>query len=511
MSPRVPMADGWLPDWLHQRARMCPDRLALIAGDGSDRWTFSSLDSHVTQTVNYLVALGLGADDRVALLMSNSRTFVTLVHALSRLGAVLVPLNTRLAPAEIGWQLRDVGARWLIHDQVNDLAARTAARDAGRPALQLLLVNENSLASLPTQASTPGSVRFRLDAPHSILYTSGTTGHPKGAVLTYGNHWWSAIGSALNLGLSPDDRWLACLPLFHVGGLAILLRSVIYGNTAILHESFDPNAVNKTIDEEQVTVISVVSVMLRRMLEARGDRPYPGSLRCVLLGGGPASPELLEACVRHGVPVVQTYGLTEAASQVATLSPADARRKSGSAGLALLPTEVSVARDNVDALAGEIGEIVVRGPTITSGYVDNPEATAQALRDGWLHTGDLGYLDEEGFLYVLDRRDDLIISGGENVYPAEVEAVLLSHPAVDEAGVTGLPDQRWGQVPAAFIKVSQGLALTEGELEAYCAARLARYKVPAYFRFVESLPRNAAGKLLRRELRELDSRPGATE
>ena len=505
------MADDWLPDWLDQRARVYPERLALIAGDGAERWTFSSLDTQVSKTANYLASLGVGADDRVALLMRNGRTFVGLVHAVSRLGAVLVPLNTRLAPAEIGWQLRDVRAGWLLHDQANAMAATTAAREAGRPAAQLVLVDDNSAASRPAQAPPAKSARFRLDAPHSILYTSGTTGHPKGVVLTYGNHWWSAVGSALNLGLSPDDRWLACLPLFHAGGLAILLRSVIYGHTAILHESFDPMAVNQAIDEEQVTIISVVGVMLRRMLEARGDRPYPASLRCVLLGGGPAAPELLEACARQGVPVVQTYGLTEAASQVATLSPAEARRKSGSAGMALLPTEVSVVRDNVEARAGEIGEIVVRGPTITSGYVNNPAATAQALRDGWLHTGDLGYLDEEGFLYVLDRRDDLIISGGENVYPAEIEAVLLSHPVVEEAGVTGLPDQRWGQVPAAYIKVRDGLALKEDELAAYCAARLARYKVPARFRFVESLPRNAAGKLLRRELRALDSGPSATE
>ena len=505
------MADTWLPDWLQQRARLSPDRLALIAGDGTDRWTFGALDQHVMMTANYLVDLGVGADDRVALLMSNSRTFVALVHALGRLGAVLVPLNTRLTPTEIGWQLRAVRARWLLHDQVNARAAATAARDAGRPELRRVLADEHSPGPLPTQPSLPGSIRFRLDAPHSILYTSGTTGHPKGVVLTYGNHWWSAVGSALNLGLSPDDRWLACLPLFHVGGLAILLRSVIYGNTTILHETFDPKAVNQAIDEEQVTIISVVSVMLRRMLEARGSRPYPASLRCVLLGGGPAPQELLEDCARHGVPVVQTYGLTEAASQVATLSPEEARRKLGSAGKALLPTEVGVVREGVAALAGEVGEIIVRGPTITPGYVDQPEATAQALQGGWLHTGDLGYLDEEGYLYVLDRRDDLIISGGENVYPAEVETVVRSHPAVEEVGVTGLPDERWGQVPVAFVKVRQGHTLTEIELEAYCAARLAGYKVPARFHFVEALPRNAAGKLLRRKLWESISGPGATE
>lgn len=503
------MANDWLPDWLHQRARLGPERLALIAGDGTDRWTFGALDGHATMLARQWVAAGVLAGDRVALLLRNGRQFVTQVHALSRLGAVLVPLNTRLTASEIGWQLADVGARWLVYDQSNALAATAAAREL--PQLHPVLIDDDPLRVPLNQASPPISNQFHLDSPHCILYTSGTTGRPKGAVLTYGNHWWSAMGSALNLGLSPDDRWLACLPLFHVGGLAILLRSVIYGNTVIVHEAFDPIAVNQTIDEEQVTIISVVSVMLRRMLGARGSRPYPASLRCVLLGGGPAPRELLEDCARHGVPVVQTYGLTEAASQVATLAPGDALRKLGSAGKPLFPTEVGIVQDGVEAAAGEVGEIVVRSPTVTPGYVDRPEATAQALRAGWLHTGDLGYLDDEGYLYVLDRRDDLVISGGENVYPAEVEGVLLSHPAVEDAGVAGIPDKRWGQVPVAFVKVRSGLAVTEAELETYCGERLARYKVPTQFRWVEFLPRNAAGKLLRRKLLGAFSGPGATE
>jgi O-succinylbenzoic acid--CoA ligase len=324
-----------------------------------------------------------------------------------------------------------------------------------------------------------------LDALHSIVYTSGTTGRPKGALLTYGNHWWSAVGSALNLGLLPEDRWLALLPLFHVGGLSVLIRSVVYGIPAIVLDRFDEAAVNRAIDEERATIVSVVAAMLRRMLAERGDRPYPPWLRCVLLGGGPAPRPLLEECARRGVPVVQTYGLTEAASQVATLTPEDTLRKLGSAGKPLMPTELRIDR----------GEILVRGPTIGPGYWNR----RTEREDGWLRTGDLGWLDGEGYLYVLDRRADLIVSGGENVYPAEVEAVLLAHPLVEEAAVVGRADARWGAVPIAFVR-TRGAVSAEA-LRAFCRERLAGYKVPSEIRFVEALPRNAAGKLLRRELR----------
>ena len=330
----------------------------------------------------------------------------------------------------------------------------------------------------------PNVETIDLDAIHSIVYTSGTTGRPKGALLTFGNHWWSAVGSALNLGLLPEDRWLAPLPLFHVGGLSILVRSVVYGIPAIVLERFDAAAVNRAIDDERATIVSVVAAMLQRMLAERGDRPYPPWLRCVLLGGGPAPRPLLEECAGRGLPVVQTYGLTEAASQVATLAPEDALRKLGSAGKPLMPTELRI----------DGGEILVRGPTVSPGYWNH----RTEREDGWLRTGDLGRLDDEGYLYVLDRREDLIVSGGENVYPAEVEAVLLAHPLVEEAAVVGRADQRWGAVPIAFVR-ARGEVSSE-ELLSFCRARLAGYKVPGAIRLVDALPRNAAGKLLRREL-----------
>jgi O-succinylbenzoic acid--CoA ligase len=408
---------------------------------------------------------------------------------VARAGGVLVPLNTRLAAPELARQVADCEARLLVYDDATRALGAAAAGGAAP-----VHSGEVPADGPPVAVAPPAG----LDRLHSILYTSGTTGTPKGAMLTFGNHLWSAIGSALNLGLRGDDRLLACLPLFHVGGLAVLLRSVIYGQPAVVHESFDPQRVNGAIDAG-VTVVSVVANMLARMLEARAGKPFPATLRAVLLGGGPAPRPLLEACAARGVPVAQTYGLTEAASQVATLLPSDALRKLGSAGKPLFPTEVQIEVAGRRAAPGEPGEILVRGATVSPGYWGRPGEAP--LRDGWLRTGDVGTVDEEGFLYVLDRRDDLIISGGENVYPAEVEDALLGHPAVAEAGVYGIPDPRWGHVPAARVVLRAGAAATAEELIAYCRERLARYKVPSRVEFVSALPRTVAGKLQRRLLR----------
>lgn len=485
-----------LHDWLSRRAETHPAHPALLAEEAT--WTFAELAERVMGAAGVLAALGVGAGDRVALLARNGPAFVATVHALGRLGAVLVPLNARLTADELAWQLSDCGASLLLHDAAHAVAAEQAGAglpDARRHEL-------GPLGPVGPTITPPQHAGIALDAIQSIIYTSGTTGRPKGALLTWGNHWWSAVGSALQLGHDPRDRWLAPLPFFHVGGLAILMRSVIYGIPVIVHDRFDPARANQAIDEEGATIVSVVATMLQRMLDARGDRPYPATFRCMLLGGGPAPRPLLERCAQLGVPVSQTYGLTEASSQVATLPPHDALRKLGSAGMPLLPTEVRIEQDDTPVAPGEVGEIVVRGPSLTPGYLDRPDATARAWRGGWFHTGDLGKLDDEGYLYVLDRRDDLIVSGGENVYPAEVEAILLAHPAVADVGVVGVPHPDWGQVPVAVVQRRADMPVTTEELIAHCAAHLARYKVPAAIHWQETLPRNAAGKLLRRVLRE---------
>ncbi len=490
-----------MPDWLAHRASVTPDRLALTCNDR--RWSYAELDAEVERTARRLATLGIGEGNLVATLLRNSEHVPFMVHAMSRLGSTLVPLNIRLRPDEIAWQLADCGTALVIVDQQTARLALDACRRAGR-AIQVVSVDAgiDGVASLQeiAEASVPLREWVDPETVHSIVYTSGTTGRPKGAMLTYANHWWSAIGSALNLGVRQDDRWLICMPLFHVGGMAILLRSVIYGISALIHPAFDEEAVNRAIDDDGVTIVSVVATMLQRMLAAHGARPYAPAFRCALLGGGPAPRPLLEDCAARGIPVVQTYGLTETASQVATLAPEEALTRLGSAGKALYPNELRIG--NGDVPPGEPGEIQVRGPVVTAGYAGRPEETAQTLRDGWLHTGDLGYLDADGYLFVLDRRTDLIVTGGENVYPAEVEAVLLAHPAVIEAGVIGIPDVEWGQAVVASVHLASGSGVDESGLLDFCRERLAGYKVPRTVRFSDALPRNAAGKLLRRTLRD---------
>lgn len=484
--------------WLLKRASLTPERLAVIA-DGK-ALTFRKLNEKAQRMAKSLLSVGVRPGDRVALLAPNGINTLTFIHALQFAGAILVPLNARLTGPELIWQLNDAEASLLVYDPRERRTAQTIV--SRFPHLEVLVLD--ALASRAVQ-QVRGELQetVRMDAVHSIMYTSGTTGHPKGVMLTYGNYWWSAVGSALNLGLHTDDRWLMSVPLFHVSGLSIAMRSVIYGITTVVCESFDPEAVNDAITTEKVTIVSVVSTMLARMVEALGRETYPPTLRCVLLGGGPAPKQLLEESRERRIPVFQTYGLTETASQVATLSPEYMVSKKESAGKPLFPAELRIVKDEVVLSRGEVGEIAVKGPNVTKGYWKRDEVTKKAIRNGWFHTGDIGYLDEDGFLYVLDRRSDLIISGGENVYPAEIESVLLSHPDVVEAGVAGKVDERWGQVPVAFVKLVPGREVREEDLKQYCRKQLARYKIPVNIYQVSALPRNSAGKLIRRKLLDL--------
>lgn len=490
-----------LPDWLTKRLDITPEKIAieLKEGDNLQPYTWRELASLVAQTVDNLTRQGVQAGDRVALLMGNGLPFLLAIHALIQLRAIAVPLNSRLTATELVWQLQDVGATLLLTDNTYASLASTTTNTTPVPTLNLSDLGY-AISPFSFLLSPPP---LSLDNTHTILYTSGTTGKPKGVILTYGNHWWSAMGSALNLGMREDDKWLLVLPLFHVGGLSMLFKNVIYGNTIQIHERFEVGAVNHALEHDGITHISLVATMLQRLLDERGDRPYPATLRTVLLGGAPCPQPLLEQCARLGIPVVQTYGMTETASQSVTLSPQEALRKLGSAGKPLFPTELRIENEGQPVGVGAIGEILLRGPNVTPGYDHRPDATAQAIQAGWLHTGDLGYLDDEGYLYVVNRRTDLIISGGENIYPAEIEAVLLTHPLVVEAVVVGIPDEQWGQVVGAAVVLQPESTIDETALLTFTGERLAKFKVPRHLKIVSDLPRNAAGKVLRNEVQQV--------
>ena len=439
-----------LDNWLAQRSQSCPDRVALVA-DGAEV-TYAELEAESTWVARRLAAQGVRRDSTVALTMHPGREEVVLVHALMKLGAVLLPLGPKMTAEE-----------------------RATIVAMEEPALDLSDPGELT----QTEADLPLLGEHDMGDVVCRLLTSGSTGRPHPVGLTYGNFLWSAVGSGFNIGVQPEDRWLCCMPLSHVAGLGIVMRSAIYGTTAVIHDGFDVDRVAAALAEDRISVISVVATMLTRLLEAGADLSGP---RAVLVGGGPVPEEPLEEAIGRGATVVQTYGLTEACSQVTTLAPGEAQRKLGSAGRPLLTTHLRI----------QDGEILVQGPTVAPGHAD---------ADGWLHTGDLGRIDEEGFLYVEDRIDDMIVSGGENIVPAEVEKVLLRHPEVADAAVVGREDPEWQQAVTAIVVLEDGSEVTPDELRRHCAESLAGFKVPKRVELAAALPRTPSGKLMRRALR----------
>lgn len=489
------MQGEFMPNFLKKRAFLTPDRTALYFNE--ETITFKELYDRSVKTAGQLQKIGLAKGHFAGVLLTNHLDTVIILCAFQLSGVRAVILNNRLSPAELVWQLKDSGAKFLITEM-----AFTQVLDNMELQIPIMTKEELFLSH-----SAEPVIQKEVDMAEicTVMYTSGTTGKPKGVMQTYGNHWWSAIGSALNLGLTDQDCWLCSVPLFHISGFSILIRSLIYGMPIVLHEHFDAEKTITDIRGKKVTIMSVVGTTLKRMIDALGDGRLPEYVRCMLLGGGPAPLALLQACVEKEIPVFQSFGMTETSSQIVTLAPEDSLIKLGSAGKPLFPSQIKIeAEDGTRAEANEAGEIVVKGPNVTNGYLNRPDATKEKMKNGWFYTGDIGYLDKDGFLYVLDRRSDIIISGGENIYPAEIEAVLLAHPGVEDAGVTGIEDPVWGKVPVAFIvKKHEYPDFTQGEMERFCLEKLAKYKVPKQFYFVKALPRNAAKKLMRRHLLEL--------
>ena len=438
-----------LDNWLEQRARTCPERIALVSeGTGI---SFAELEEEAQHAARRLVAHGVRRDTTAAVTMGGGRRQVVLIHALMKTGAVLLPLSPKLSESERSEAIRVSGATVDLDDP-----SRLTQTEADMP-----LLGEHDMEDI-----------------HCRILTSGSTGTPQSVDLTYGNHLFSAMGSAFNIGVEPADRWLCALPTSHISGLSIAMRSVIYGTTMILQDGFETAEVARGIEEDGATVISLVSTMLIRLLEDGVDLSKP---RAILVGGGPVPTDVLGQALSRGASVIQTYGLTETCSQVTTLEVAEASRKVGSVGRPLLTSHLRIHE----------GEILVQGPTVSSGALD---------ADGWLHTGDVGRIDEEGFLYVEGRTDEMIITGGENVTPVEVEETLMRHPAVLDAAVVGRSDPEWQTAVTAVLVLREGASASAEEIRRFCLETLAGYKVPKRVEFVESLPRTPSGKIRRSDL-----------
>jgi fatty-acyl-CoA synthase len=492
-----PPAGAGLAQLIERRAALSPADIAItfegapINGDTLWRATLAM--------AGRLHGIGIAPGDRVAHLGTNNPAFLVLLLACARLGAMLVPLNWRLAVPEHDYMLDNAGAALLIHDAA--FAEHVAALAASRPSCRML--DLDALAALPRDDATESV--GGADSPVLIVYTSGTTGRPKGAVLTQGALIWNALNATLMHTLTAADHVLTTLPLFHVGGLNIqTLPVLLAGGRVTLHRRFDPAATLAAIagDRPSLTVL-VPAQMAALIAHPAWTTTDLSSLRMVATGSMIVPVPLIEAFHARGVPVVQVYGSTETAPIAIYLTREDHARKIGSCGR---PGPHCVARivgrDGADVAQGERGEILLRGANLMREYWRNPAATEIAFAGGWFHTGDIGHQDEDGYFFVDERKNDLIISGGENIYPAELEAILAEEERIAEAVVVGRPDARWGEVPVAYVVLRPGAAITTDEILARFAGRLARFKHPHAVIVTDALPKNALGKVLRYQLRE---------
>ena len=474
-------------DWLSHRVVSSPDDDALVRAEDGEAWSYTDLDRLVAETAGRLVAHGLGEGDRIGVLTPPYVGTVGLVHATMRIGATLVPLGEELTPREVAARidLTDLDAV-VCAEPTEPTATDAAARIDGVPVYSVDdPVNADVTGVHDVDPASLDPPEWSFEDPLCVLFTSGTTGEPKPVPLTAGNVYSSAVASAFRLGVEPDDRWLVSLSLHHMGGLAPVYRSVLYGTTLVLREGFDAGGTADDIDAYDVTGVSLVPTMLKRMLDRRGT--LSDSLRVVLLGGAPAPAELIERCRDYSIPVYPTYGMTETASQITTATPRQTRDRIGTVGRPLFGTDVTVVGDDGDPVEpGETGEIAVSGPTVTPGYltegrdagegngpagpdaadgdavpsdavdpngIDSADLDRSDFGQYGLHTGDIGRFDEDGYLHVLNRVDDRIITGGENVEPGEVADVLRAYDDVEDAAVVGLDDEVWGERVAALVAV----------------------------------------------------------
>ncbi|SDK17981.1 class I adenylate-forming enzyme family protein [Natronorubrum texcoconense] len=502
-------------DLLSHRASTTPDATAVIDADADESWTFGEFDQRVGVVAKRLETVlsdpesgTADTERRLGVLMETRVAFAEVYLAAMRRGVTVVPLNVRETVTELESKANRTDLDAIVCESGTEALALEVADcpilsvdESGRDGVRSL----SSLESAADANATP--VPLERDRTHLLMFTSGTSGTPKGVRLTVGNLVASATASAFRLGVTPADRWLCCLPMYHMGGLAPVVRSMLYGTPVVIQRAFDPEKTARVMGEFDITGVSLVPTMCKRLLDA-GWNPAD-SLRFVLLGGAPATSEFLERCRAADVPVYPTYGMTETASQIATATPGETATHEGTVGQPLVCTDVTVVDDAGERVpAGETGELVVSGPTVTPGYLTEAQTEA-AFGEYGLHTGDIGYRDVNGRLWVLNRRSDRIVTGGENVDPGAVIEALRSHSSVEDAAVVGLEDPEWGERVAALVvpadaggESADPRTIDLESLLEHCETRLAGFKRPKTIRVADSLPRTASGTVDREAVRD---------
>lgn len=502
---------------MHRRnARLYRDKLAIIYQDR--RVTFGQLDKRINRLVNALIARGVRKGDRISILAKNCVEYFEVYGAAEKGGFIIVPLNFRLQPHELAHLINDCTAAVLFVER-EYFAAIDSIRDQVPSVVHFVAIGteaagyENYESILAAASEEDAQVPILDDDVAYIIYTSGTTGLPRGAMHTHRGQVEDARTMALEVAISPDDIYLGVMPFYHIGGRAVSLSHFYRGATNLVMRDFDPEGLLRLIQDERVTCVQVVPTMIAFALDLPNVRSYDlSSLRTIFYASAPMPVALLRRSIEvFGNIFFQAYGQTESGPVITVLRKEDhvpdgserQARKLASCGVPALDVDVRVV-DHLghDVKPGEVGEIIARSDWIMKGYWNKPEMTEQTIRNGWLHTGDMATVDEDGYIYIVDRKKDMIISGGENIYPREIEEVLYKHPAVLEAAVIGVPDEKWGESVKAIIVLKSGAVATEAEIIEHCKASLASYKKPKSVEFVRSLPKTPTGKILKRELRE---------
>jgi len=494
------MRNEGLGSWPARRARKTPHRTAVV--HGGTALTYGELHTRTTRLAHALRARGVRRGDRIAYLGPNHPSFLETLFAAGMLGAIFVPQNTRLAGPEIAYQLADSGAKVLVYGSSH--AGLVAGLPGSTDVRVYLEVGPEYEELLAASTDEPIDEPVAADDTCLILYTSGTTGRPKGAMLSHANVTWNSVNFLIDKDLHADERALVSAPLFHIAGLTVLTLPVLMkGGTCVLVEAFDPGETLELVEQYRITYMFGVPAMFEQVARhPRWSEADLSSLRMLSCGGAPVPTPLIETYQTRGLAFLQGYGMTEALG-VLFLDGEHSVSKAGSAGVPHFFSDVRVVGPGLSPVApGENGEVLVRGPSVMSGYWGLPEETAASFADGWFRTGDAARVDEDGYVYIVDRIKDMIISGGENIYPAEIEDRLLAHPDIVECAVIGVPDEKWGEVPRAVVVPREGATIDADEILASLAGQLAKYKIPKSVVLADELPRTASGKLLKSRVRK---------